>query len=40
MTQPTRKHRLLTALTVLLAIAAIPFVLIGVFGSAQERQRK
>lgn len=39
MTQPTRNHRLLTALTVLLALAAIPFVLIGLAGAAKERRR-
>lgn len=39
MTQPTYKHRLLTALAVMLAILAIPFVLIGLAGAAQERRR-
>ncbi len=39
MTQPTRKNRLLTALTVLLAIAAIPFILLGLAGAAQERRK-
>ncbi len=40
MTNPApRKRPLLTALMILLAIVAIPFVLLGVFGSAQERRR-
>lgn len=34
-----RMHRLLTALMVVLAILAIPFVLIGVAGAAKERRR-
>ena len=37
--KPPRIHRLLTALMVVLAILAIPFVLIGVAGAARERRR-
>lgn len=40
MTQPTKKKsRLLTAAAIMLAILAIPFVLIGLAGAAQERRR-
>lgn len=40
MTQPTKKKsRLLTAAAIMLAIALIPFVLIGLAGAAQERRR-
>lgn len=40
MTTPrTRKERLLTALAVVLAIVAIPFVLVGMAGAAKERRR-
>lgn len=40
MTQSTKKKsRLLTAAAIMLAILAIPFVLIGLAGAAQERRR-
>lgn len=38
-TEPQRKHPLLTALMILIAICAIPFVLLGLAGAAQERRR-
>lgn len=37
--KPSRTQRLLTALMVLVAILAIPFVLFGIAGAAQERRR-
>lgn len=37
--KPSRTQRLMTALMVLVAILAIPFVLLGVVGAAQERRR-
>ena len=37
--EPLRNRALLAALMILLAIVAIPFVLLGIFGGAQGRHR-
>ena len=36
--KPSRLHRLLTALMVVLAILSIPLVLVGIAGAAKERR--
>ena len=38
-TEPQRKRPLLTALMIVIAIIAIPFVLLGLAGATQERRR-